>query len=110
MAFYREEAEKAAMKAEDEISRGYYRGMYHGIPMGIKDNIFFKDKRTTMSSKIHKDFVSGYDATVVAKLGEAGVIFTGKLNMHEYALSITSNNPHYGRSEERRVGKEWKYM
>jgi len=96
MAFYREEAEKAAMKAEDEISRGYYRGMYHGIPMGIKDNIFFKDKRTTMSSKIHKDFVSGYDATVVAKLGEAGVIFTGKLNMHEYALSITSNNPHYG--------------
>lgn len=49
-----------------------------------------------MASKIHKDFVSKYDATVVAKLRDAGAIFTGKLNMHEYALSITSNNPHYG--------------
>lgn len=47
--------------------------MYHGIPMAIKDIIYMKDKVTTMSSKIHKDFVSDYDATVVSKLREAGV-------------------------------------
>lgn len=49
-----------------------------------------------MSSKIHKDFVSDYDATVIKKLREAGVIFTGKVSMHEYAWGITNNNPHYG--------------
>ena len=96
LAFYRKEAEESAQKAETEIGKGNYRGMYHGIPMGLKDNIFFKNKVTTMASKIHKDFTPSYDATVVSKLKEAGVIFTGKLNMHEYAMSITSNNPHYG--------------
>jgi len=54
MAFYREEAEEAAKKAESEISNGNYRGMYHGIPIALKDNLYFKNKVTTMSSKIHK--------------------------------------------------------
>lgn len=49
-----------------------------------------------MSSKIHKNFVPAYDATVTKKLRDAGVIFTGKLSMHEYAMGITNNNPHYG--------------
>ena len=96
LSIYRQDAEESARKAESEIHNRNYRGMYHGIPMGIKDNLYFENKLTTMASKIHKDFISKYDATVVAKLREAGVIFTGKLNMHEYALSITSNNPHYG--------------
>lgn len=96
MEIYHEDAIKDAKKAEEEIANGNYRGMYHGIPMGIKDNIYFKDKVTTMSSKIHKDFVSDYDATVVKKLRDAGVIFTGKVSMHEYAWGITNNNPHYG--------------
>ena len=92
----RQDAETSAKRAEEEIANGDYRGMYHGIPMGIKDNIYFKDEVTTMASKIHKNFVSDYDATVVKKLRDAGVVFTGKLNMHEYAWGITNNNPHYG--------------
>lgn len=76
MDIYREDAEKSAKEAEKEILNGKYRGMYHGIPMALKDNLYFKDKVTTMSSKIHKDFVSNYDATVVAKLREAGAVFT----------------------------------
>jgi len=96
MAFYREEALSQANEIEKEILQGQYKGMYHGIPMALKDNLYFKDKITTMSSKIHKDFISDYDATVVEKLRDAGVIFTGKLSMHEYAWGITNNNPHYG--------------
>src|SRR5690625_1038303 len=96
MAIYKEDAMAEARKAEEEINNGYYRGMYHGIPMAVKDNIYFKDKVTTMSSKIHADYVSDYDATVIKKMKEAGVIFTGKLSMHEYAWGITNNNPHYG--------------
>lgn len=96
MAIYREDAEREAQVAEKEILNGQYRGMYHGIPMALKDNLFFKDKITTMSSKIHKDFKPDYDATVVKKLREAGAVLTGKLSMHEYAGGITNNNPHYG--------------
>lgn len=96
MDVYNDDALAEAKKAEQDINNGNYKGMYHGIPMAIKDNVYFKDKVTTMSSKIHKDFVSDYDATVVSKLRDAGVIFTGKLSMHEYAWGITNNNPHYG--------------
>nr|GGG80032.1 amidase [Virgibacillus oceani] len=98
LSIYDGEARQAAKKAEEEIIRGNYRGSLHGIPMGIKDNIYFKNKITTMGSKIHQNFMSTYDATVIKRLRDAGVIFTGKLNMHEYALGVTTENPHYGPS------------
>lgn len=96
MEFYREEALENAKQVEKEIQDGNYKGMFHGIPLALKDNLYFKDKVSTMSSKIHKDFVSDHDATVVEKLRDSGVIYTGKLSMHEYAWGITNNNPHYG--------------
>lgn len=96
MDVYNDDALAEAEKAEQDINNGNYKGMYHGIPMAIKDNVYFKDKVTTMSSKIHKNFVSDYDATVISKLRDAGVVFTGKLSMHEYAWGITNNNPHSG--------------
>lgn len=95
-SFTREQAESAAKKAEEEITNGHYRGVYHGIPMALKDNIYIKDEVTTMSSKIHRDFVPDYDATVTEKLREAGAVFTGKLNMHEYAWGATTSSPHFG--------------
>ena len=89
-------AMKMAQQAEDEIINGKYRGIYHGIPMAIKDNIYIKNELTTMASKIHRDFIPSYDATAVEKLREAGAIFTGKLNMHEYAWGATTSSPHFG--------------
>lgn len=91
-----DQALKEARKAETEIAGGDYRGVFHGIPLAVKDNLYFAGEVTTMASKIHGDFVSPHDATVVAKLREAGVVFTGKLNMHEYAWGIDNNNPHFG--------------
>ncbi|SDL34840.1 amidase [Lacicoccus qingdaonensis] len=98
ISFTREKAEAAAKHAEQEILNGNYRGMYHGIPIALKDNIYIKDETTTMGSEIHRNFKPAYNATVVEKLSEAGAIFTGKLNMHEYAYGITNDNPHYGAS------------
>lgn len=92
----REEAMERAKIAEKEIMNGRYLGMYHGIPLSIKDNIYFKGRGATMGSKIHEFFVSDFDATVVRKLKQAGANFTGKVNMHEYAWGITTNNPHFG--------------
>lgn len=93
---YSDEAMKQAKKAEREIARNKYKGKLHGIPLAIKDNIYFAGRVTTMGSKIHKDFVSDFDATTVVKLRESGAIFLGKTNMHEYALGATTDNPHYG--------------
>ena len=98
ISFTHEKAESAARMAEQEIMDGRYRGIYHGIPIALKDNIYIKDETTTMGSEIHRNFKPGYNATVVEKLTEAGEIFTGKLNMHEYAYGITNDNTHYGAS------------
>lgn len=92
----RDKALAASRQAEKEIMAGQYRGPLHGIPMALKDIFYFKDEVATIGSKIHQDFIPSYDATVVSKLKEAGVIFTGTLNMHEYAWGATTNNPHFG--------------
>lgn len=93
---YRDDALQAARDAESQISGGRYRGPMHGVPVAIKDNIYFADRVTTMGSKIHGDFVSSTNATVVDRLAEAGAVFLGKLNMHEYALGGTTDNRYYG--------------
>ena len=91
-----EESLAAARQAETEIASGGYRGPLHGIPIGLKDLYYTKGVRTTMGSKIFADFVPDEDATVVARFKEAGAIIMGKLQMHEFAIGATSENPHYG--------------
>ena len=91
-----------ARQAETELfgSRGRKgkrdRGLLHGIPISLKDNIYTEDVRTTAGSAILKDFVPLHDAKVVSQLKEAGAVILGKTNMHEFAYGITCNNPHYG--------------
>lgn len=85
-----------AKQAESEIMQGKYIGPLHGIPMALKDIFYRENKKVTVGSKIHKDFTPTYDATIVRKLKQQGVIFTGALNMHEYAYGVTTGNPYYG--------------
>lgn len=90
------EALRAARQAEKEIAKGKYRGPLHGIPFAAKDLFFTKGIRTTCGSKILKNFVPAYNATVIERLRAAGAILLGKLNMHEFAYGTTSVNPHHG--------------
>lgn len=92
----REEALAGARQAEREIGRGRYRGAMHGIPVAVKDQFYTRGIRTTAGSAILKEFVPQEDATVIARLKEAGSVLLGKLNMSEYAMGDAFHHP-YGR-------------
>ena len=92
----REQAMEQAEQAEDELSRGEYRGPLHGIPIGIKDNIATGGVKTTLGTRVLKDHVPDEDAEVVRRCKEAGAVILGKENLEEFAAGATSNNPHYG--------------
>ncbi|MGE5223427.1 MAG: amidase [Omnitrophica WOR_2 bacterium] len=91
-----EQALERARQADSEIEQEVYRGPLHGIPLALKDLYDVAGVRTTAGSKFFMENVPQADAAVVEKLKQAGAVLLGKLNMHEIALGVTNNNPHFG--------------
>ena len=79
-----------ARRAEAEIRAGGWRGPLHGIPLGLKDLIDTARVRTTAASAVFKDRVPTEDAEVVRRLQNAGAVFLGKQNLHEFAYGASS--------------------
>lgn len=82
--------------AEKEISEGKWRGPLHGIPMAVKDLIETAHVRTTAASRVLENYVPTKDAPIIQRLGEAGVVLLGKLNLHEFAYGGSSVISHFG--------------
>lgn len=86
----------AARQADREIAGGRYRGPLHGIPVALKDLLDQKGLPTTAGSWVRKDHVAGTDAAVTARLREAGAVFVGKTNLHEFAFGTTTEESGFG--------------
>ena len=82
----REQALEMAKRAEEEVQRGRYRGPLHGVPIAVKDLCYTKGVRTMAGTSIYAGFLPDHDATVVAKLSQAGAVLLGKLNLTEGAM------------------------
>ena len=83
----REAALVSARRAEDEMSKGEWRGPLHGIPVALKDIFDTAGVPTTGGSRIYRDRVPERNATVSARLEAAGAVLLGKLTMSELAMT-----------------------
>lgn len=81
-----EKAMASAQKAEQEIIDGNYRGLLHGVPIGIKDLCFTKGIRTMGGSRVMQCHIPEYNGTVVKRLDAVGAVMLGKLNLTEGAM------------------------
>jgi Asp-tRNA(Asn)/Glu-tRNA(Gln) amidotransferase A subunit family amidase len=81
-----EVALEQARQADEEISRGLYRGPLHGIPYGIKDLFAYPGYPTSWGAMPFKEQVIDEKATVIRKLEGAGAIMLGKLTLGALAM------------------------
>lgn len=93
-----ERAMVMAKRADDELSRGLYRGPLHGIPYGVKDLIAVPGYKTTWGAGPYKDQKIDTLATIVEKLDNAGAVLVAKLSMGALAMgdvwfADTTRNP-----------------
>ena len=90
-----ERAINAAIKADEARGKGDENPLL-GIPMLHKDIFCTQALPTTCASKMLADFVAPYDATVVRRLDQAGMITLGKCNMDEFAMGSSNETSHFG--------------
>jgi aspartyl-tRNA(Asn)/glutamyl-tRNA(Gln) amidotransferase subunit A len=86
-----EQAERADRARADGAA-----GPLNGLPIVHKDLFCSRDVLTTCGSRILDNFVSPYDATVVARLADAGAVMLGKTNMDEFAMGSSNETSYFG--------------
>src|ERR1700674_359406 len=90
-----EPARREAQRAERRLARGE-TGALLGVRIAVKDLFSTRGLRTTVGSRILRDWVPSSDAAVVARLRAAGAVIFGKANLHEFAYGVSTANPWWG--------------
>lgn len=93
---YADEALQKARHLDEKRKESGVTGKLHGVVIGLKDIICYKDHKLSASSKILKNFISIYSATVVERLLSEEAIIIGNLNCDEFAMGSTNENSAYG--------------
>lgn len=85
-----------AEEADRRIAAGE-AGPLTGIPIAHKDIFVTREWASTAASRMLEGYMSPFDATVVAKLKEAGMVCLGKLNCDEFAMGSGNENSAFGK-------------
>ena len=91
-----EQALAQAQRADELLAAGEASSVLAGLPLVHKDIFCTDGVLTTCGSRMLSNFVAPYDATVVERLSQAGVVMLGKANMDEFAMGSSNETSWYG--------------
>lgn len=87
----------AQAKAADQQRRAGPVGPLNGVPFAHKDIFCVRDWRVTCGSRMLEKFISPYDAHVVERCRDAGLVMLGKTNMDEFAMGSSNETSYFGK-------------